>query len=91
MLPGAMGYAHLPAGHQEAWADAFRNVIGDVYRWVQTGEKPATVCTFADASRICSVIEAMLKSYEFGGVWQDVDEHAATVLEAEQQEVEYVK
>ncbi len=91
MLPGAVGYAHLPAGHQEAWADAFRNVIGDVYQWVQTGEKPATVCTFADASRTCSVIEAMLKSYELGGVWQDVEEHAATIQNVEQQEVIYGK
>jgi predicted dehydrogenase len=73
MLPGAMEYAHLPAGHQEGWTDAFRNVIADVYEWVRTGEKPPTVCTFADADRICRIIEAMLKSYDAGCVWQEVD------------------
>jgi predicted dehydrogenase len=29
--PEARRYAHLPPGHQEAWSDAFRNVIADVY------------------------------------------------------------
>jgi predicted dehydrogenase len=89
MLPGAVGYAHLPAGHQEAWADAFRNVIGDVYQWVRTGEKPATVCTFADASRTCSVIEAMLRSYELGGVWQEVEQHPVTMQHVQQHEDVY--
>jgi hypothetical protein len=31
------------------------------------------VCTFADADRICRIIEAMLKSYDAGCVWQEVD------------------
>jgi predicted dehydrogenase len=89
MLPGAMSYAHLPAGHQEGWADAFRNVIGDVYEWVRTGEKPATVCTFADAHRTCMIIEAMLKSYEAGCLWQPVGESSDENLVPEQQEVVY--
>ncbi len=80
LLPGARPYAHLPAGHQEAWADAFRNVIGDIYSWILTGEKPPTVSTFADGYRITRVIEAMLKSHRAGGVWQSVE--AATSLEA---------
>ncbi len=33
----AAPYAHLPAGHQEAWADAFRNVIADAYQWIREG------------------------------------------------------
>jgi predicted dehydrogenase len=32
--PEARRYAHLPPGHQEAWSDAFRNVIADVYAWI---------------------------------------------------------
>jgi predicted dehydrogenase len=73
MLPDAARFAHLPAGHQESWADAFRNVIGEIYRWVRTGQKSDMVCTFADAHRQCCVIEAMLRSASGGGVWQDVD------------------
>ena len=73
MLPGAREYAHLPAGHQEGWSDAFRNVIGDVYEWIQTGKKPATVCTFADAQRTCVIIEAILESFAAGCVWKLID------------------
>lgn len=72
LLPGAAEYAHLPAGHQESWADAFRNVIADIYTWVRTGEKPVPVCTFADAAHTCEVVDAMLKSHAVGGVWQGV-------------------
>jgi predicted dehydrogenase len=73
LLPGARSYAHLPAGHQEAWSDAFRNVIGDIYTWILTGEKAPTVSTFADGYRISRVIQAMLKSNEAGGIWQPVE------------------
>ena len=90
MLPEATKYASLPAGHQESWSDAFRNVIGDAYDWVRTGVKPATVCTFSDAHRTCCIIEAMLKSSEAGGVWQDVDCGVASSSQ-ERQEVVYGK
>ena len=30
-MPAARPYAHLPGGHQEAWSDAFRNVMRDIY------------------------------------------------------------
>jgi predicted dehydrogenase len=89
MLPGAAQYAHLPGGHQEGWADAFRNVVADIYDWVRTGEKPATVCSFADAHRICAIVEAILKSYESGCVWQSVDELLQSESLSEQREVVY--
>jgi predicted dehydrogenase len=73
LLPAARPYAHLPAGHQEAWADAFRNVIGDIYTWIRTGEKGPTVCTFAGGYRISRVIQAMLNSHAAGGAWQSVE------------------
>ena len=76
LLAGAAKYAHLPGGHQEGWSDAFRNVIRDGYRWIQSGakhaEKPPTVCTFDDARRVLCVIEAMLRSDAAGGVWTEV-------------------
>ena len=30
-------YVHLPGGHQESWADAFRNLIHDAYQWIREG------------------------------------------------------
>jgi hypothetical protein len=87
MSPGAASYAHLSAGHQEGWSDAFCNVIADVYHWVRTGERRATVCSFEDATGVCEVIEAMLKSHAAGGVWQDVN-RANVEAAAEEQEVE---
>jgi predicted dehydrogenase len=77
MLPEARPYAHLPGGHQEGWTDAFFNVVADVYRWVRAGvnttPRPATVCTFADATHISQIVEAMLRSNSLGGVWQNVE------------------
>ncbi|HET7062737.1 MAG TPA: Gfo/Idh/MocA family oxidoreductase [Rudaea sp.] len=69
----ARRYAHLPAGHQEAWSDAFFNLIADAYEWIAQGgaakAKPATLPTFADGYRSARLIEAMLRSHADGGVW----------------------
>lgn len=74
--PEAARYAHLPAGHQEAWADAFRNVIADAYQWIRDGARPrtrpATLATFADGYRSDLLVEAMLASHAAGGVWRKV-------------------
>lgn len=78
LLPEARAYAHLPGGHQEAWADAFRNVIADAYRCIREGAgcvpAPATLCSFADATHTSRVVDAMLRSHAQGGVWQSVEE-----------------
>lgn len=68
----ARPYAHLPGGHQEGWADAFRNLMADAYSWIRTGVKPAAICDFAGGYRVSTIIEAMLESYEKGGVWTAV-------------------
>ena len=72
----AAPYARLPAGHQEAWADAFRNVIADAYRWIRDGARPqarpAALATFADGYRSDLLVEAMLASHAAGGVWRKV-------------------
>lgn len=77
LLPAARAYAHLPGGHQEAWADAFRNVIADIYSWIRADvsspPEPSTICTFANATHLAGVVEAMLRSHAHGGVWQQVD------------------
>ncbi|MGE7137499.1 Gfo/Idh/MocA family protein [Luteibacter sp. NPDC031894] len=78
MDPSARGYAHLPAGHPEAWADAFRNVISDAYAWIRRGAKPEAkpiaLPTFADGYRNSLLVDAMLKSHAAGGLWQSVDD-----------------
>ncbi len=72
----AAPYTHLPAGHQEAWADAFRNVIADAYHWIREGARPqarpAALATFADGYRSDLLVEAMLASHAAGGVWRTV-------------------
>ena len=84
LSPEARAYAHLPGGHQESWADAFRNVIADIYSQIRASsssanenpessvQKPPTVCSFADAAHIVAVVEAMLASAASGNTWQDV-------------------
>jgi predicted dehydrogenase len=75
LKPEARRYAHLPGGHQEAWTDAFRNVIADIYAWVRSGEpRPApetTVSTFDSATQVATVIEAMLESNRTQ-TWQSI-------------------
>jgi predicted dehydrogenase len=76
----AYPYVSLPAGHQQGWSDAFRNVIADAYQWVREGgaaqAKPARIASFADGYRSSCLIEAMLQSNARGGVWQTVDPSA---------------
>lgn len=73
LCPDGRRYAHLPAGHQEGWADAFRNVISDAYQWIRDGatdaSRPTATATFLDGYRNSCVVDAMLKSHTAGGVW----------------------
>jgi predicted dehydrogenase len=71
------GYAHLPGGHQESWADAFSNVMRDIYGHIAAGKKmtdvhPPAFATFEDGFRANAVIEAMLDSAKKGNVWTKV-------------------
>jgi predicted dehydrogenase len=73
----ARRYAHLPAGHQEGWGDAFRNVIADAYEWIRHGGAPAArplaTATFTDGYRSSCMVDAMLNSHAAGGVWTAVN------------------
>jgi len=76
--PGARGYAHLPGGHQEAWADAFCNLMRDIYGFIAEGKPasaahPPAFATFEDGYRANCVVEAILKSAKAGGSWTKVD------------------
>jgi predicted dehydrogenase len=75
--PAVAGYAHLPGGHQEAWADAFCNLMRDIYGFIAAGKAakdphPPTFATFEDGYRANCVVEAILKSAK-AGAWTKVD------------------
>lgn len=74
--PLALRYTHLPGGHQESWADAFRNLMADAYAWIRDGAapgaKPDMLPTFEDGYRSTLLVDAMLRSHAAGGVWQSV-------------------
>lgn len=75
--PDVQRYARLPGGHQEAWSDAFCNLMRDLYdairRWPESaGDLPPTVATFKDALQVQCTIDAMLDSAARGGVWTTV-------------------
>ncbi len=70
-------YAHLPGGHQEAWADAFCNLMRDVYGFIAEGRKPGdpkppAFATFEDGYRSACVVDAIIASNAAGGVWTKV-------------------
>jgi predicted dehydrogenase len=94
LLDEARAYAHLPGGHQESWADAFRNVIDDAYHWIRAEADPAakraTVCTFEDGLRTSRLIDAMLRSHAAGGRWQSIEGDASSEPSLSQQEAQPV-
>jgi predicted dehydrogenase len=70
------GYAHLPGGHQEAWADAFCNLMRDIYGFIAAGKSaadphPPTFATFEDGYRANCVVEGILESAK-AGAWTKV-------------------
>ncbi len=72
----ALRYTRLPGGHQEAWADAFFNIVHDAYTWIREDARPeaksVVLPTFEDGYRSTCVIDAILRSHAAGGVWQTV-------------------
>jgi len=77
LAPAARPYARLPGGHQEAWSDAFRNVLQDVYMYIAQGghrsaETSPTFPTFEDGYRGACIVDAILESHRRGGVWTPV-------------------
>ena len=76
--PEVRHYAHLPGGHQEAWADAFTNIMSDIYSFIRDGKKPTdphppAFATFEDGYRANAIVDAILKSARAGGVWTKVE------------------
>jgi predicted dehydrogenase len=73
---GVRHYAHLPGGHQEAWADAFCNVMRDIYGFIADGRRPTdphppAFATFEDGYRANCIVEAILESAK-RSAWTEV-------------------
>ncbi|MGH9161222.1 MAG: Gfo/Idh/MocA family protein [Vicinamibacteraceae bacterium] len=75
----ARGYAHLPGGHQEAWTDAFCNLMRDVYGYIaeerspKSDDRPPAFATFEDGYRANCLVDAMLESAKAGTKWTKVE------------------
>ena len=77
LMPTARSYTHLPGGHQEAWSDAFCNVMRDVYGFIAAGKKmsdqrPPAFATFEDGYHAACIVDAVLDSHRRGAVWTRV-------------------
>jgi predicted dehydrogenase len=73
----ARTYAQLPGGHQESWADAFANVMRDIYGVIAAGsersaDRPPAFATFEDGYRATCIVDAILSSAKAGGAWTKV-------------------
>ena len=67
----------MPGGHQEAWPDAFCNLMRDIYGFIAAGKKatdpkPPAFATFEDGYRANVIVDAILESARAGGVWTEV-------------------
>jgi predicted dehydrogenase len=74
LVPEAGRYARLPGGHQEGWADAFFNVMRDIYAAIADPGAPlgAAAATFDDGFAAARLVDAVLRSHRTGGVWTPV-------------------
>jgi predicted dehydrogenase len=62
----ARSYAHYPAGHGEAWADALKNYMCEVYRRIsgkkKKGEHPAEFATFTNGYQSAVLVDKICAS-----------------------------
>jgi predicted dehydrogenase len=71
-------YANLPGGHNEGWADAFKNLMANIYTFIAEGRDPIKEAdsidfpTFDDGYRSNCVIDAIVKSNQDRNRWTEV-------------------
>lgn len=74
--PSVRRFVALPGGHNEAWPDAFRNLMREIFSFIASGERmdPAKVTfpTFWDGLRAAEITDAMLASSATCGTWRSV-------------------
>ena len=76
--PVAREYAALPAGHNEGWPDAFKNLMRNVLTFVAEGRDPrkadgVAFPRFEEGWTTAAIVDAVVKSHRAGSVWTDVD------------------
>lgn len=66
VAPEVSQYTHLPGGHSEAWPDALKNVMAQIYGAVRDGRSGPrqgdAFATFADGHRAALLVDAVLES-----------------------------
>jgi predicted dehydrogenase len=87
IAPGAARLARLPGGHQEGWADAFCNIMRDIYAAIadpasRAPAEQSTMATFDDGLASAALVEAVLRSHQAGGVWTNVSSLTGPALVA---------
>ncbi len=76
--PSVRKYAALPGGHGEAWPDAFKNVLHEIFTFIASGEAPRTAGhlpfpTFESGYRAAAIADALVASNAAGGAWRTVE------------------
>jgi predicted dehydrogenase len=69
-------YVALPGGHNEAWPDAFKNLMREIMEFIASGRRMGEGIrfpTFADGYRAACIADAMVASSKAGGVWMEVN------------------
>ncbi|MFZ0590408.1 MAG: Gfo/Idh/MocA family oxidoreductase, partial [Bryobacteraceae bacterium] len=77
--PSIRHYAALPGGHNEAWADAFRNTMASIFDFIasrRAGKEARAIPfpTFESGLRTARIAEAIMASGKGGGVWTEIVE-----------------
>lgn len=75
--PPVRHYAALPGGHNEAWPDAFRNLMRNILSFVAEGRHPREADeiafpTFRTGLRVARIVDAIAASARAGGRWKPV-------------------
>jgi predicted dehydrogenase len=78
LSPEASPYALLPGGHNEAWPDAFRNLMRNILGFIADGKDPAeadelSFPTFATGLNIARIVDGIAASARSGGQWTTIE------------------
>jgi predicted dehydrogenase len=72
-------YTTLPGGHNEGWADAFKNLMSSIYSFISAGRGAQSDAgkidfpTFEDGYRANCVVDAIVRSNQDRSRWTDVE------------------
>jgi predicted dehydrogenase len=75
----ARRYANLPGGHDEGWADAFKNMMSNIYSFIAKGLDPERDSdkidfpTFQDGYRVNCIVDAIVRSNVDRSRWTKVE------------------